>query len=246
MKATFKRQFAAVAGSVAMSLAVTPMAGATALLVNGDFETGTFAGWTVDNEAGGSGNYYIDTPGSTTPFSLQTTSAAGGGAHGNYYAVSDQGGSGVHVIRQSFTTSAGGTVKLAFDMFVNDYDSGPIVNAAGLTVFSGANQHARVDILTAGAGAFDTGATVLANYFLGVDAGADPNAFTHYDFDITSVVGAGGTFQIRFAEVDNQLWLNQGVDNVDINQNQTPEPAGLALVGFALGALACSRRRTSV
>ena len=70
-------------------------------------------------------------------------------------------------------------------MFANDYDSGPLFGGQGLNHVGAANQFARVDILSSGATAFDTGAGVLANYFTGVDAGADPHAFTHYLFDIT-------------------------------------------------------------
>ncbi len=53
-------------------------------------------------------------------------------------------------------------------------------------------------------GAFDTGATVLGNFYLGADAGANPHAFTSYLFDITALVGGGGSFVLRFAESDNQ------------------------------------------
>jgi PEP-CTERM motif-containing protein len=135
------------------------------------------------------------------------------------------------------------SVLLAFDMFVNDYDAGPIVNSAGLTYTAGPNQHARVDLLSSGAGPFDTGGGVLANYFLGVDAGTDPNPFTHYSFDISSVVGGGGTFQLRFAEVDNQLFLNMGVDNISIQATTVPEPATLVLVATSLGSLGFRRYR---
>jgi hypothetical protein len=78
------------------------------------------------------------------------------------------------------------------------------INPAGLDwTVSMANQFARVDILSAGASPFDTGSGVLANFYLGADSGDNPHAYTNYNFDITSLVGAGGTFQLRFAEVDN-------------------------------------------
>lgn len=242
MKSMFRKSATTLAMTAVLGLAGMQSAGAVELLTNGNFEAGSFAGWTVTDLAGGSGTWFIDTPGTTTPLSGATTSGAGGGAHGSFYAVTDQTGPGTHILRQSFTTTAGGKVMLEFDMFVNDYDSGPIVNGAGLTHTAGANQHGRVDILTAGAGAFDTGGTVLANYYLGVDAGVDPHGFTHYSFDITGIVGGGGTFQIRFAEVDNQLFLNMGVDNVTIDQD-IPEPASLALIGLGLAAAGLSRRR---
>ena len=87
---------------------------------------------------------------------------------------------------------------------------------------------------------------MLGNFYLGADAGSNPNPWTSYSFDLTSLAGAGGTYQIRFAEVDNQGFFNMGVDNVSINVAAVPEPgtyalmlAGLAGVGF----VARARRR---
>ncbi len=211
-------------------------AGATELLVNGGFETGTFAGWTVTDQAGGSGTFFIGTPGTSTPNSGFATAANPTG--GSFYAVSDQSGPGAHTLIQSFTVLPGSTVMLSFQMFVNDSSgAGPIENSAGLDYTAAPNQQARVDILAGSAGAFDTGAGVLDNLYLGVDTGAQPNPYTNYSFDITPFVGGGGTFQIRFAEVDNQGFFNQGVDNVSINANAVhavPEPSGLGLFGLGL------------
>ena len=220
--------------------------GATELLVNGNFETGTFAGWTVTNQSGGSGNFFINAPGATTPDSADPTAANPTG--GSFYAVSDQPGPGAHTLIQSFTVLPGSAVTLSFQMFVNDWSgAGPIVNPAGLNYSASPNQQARVDILTGSADAFDTGAGVLDSLYLGVDAGSRPNSYTNYSFDIAPFVSGGGTFQLRFAEVDNQLFLNQGVDNVSINEvHAVPEPSSLGLFGLGLlglGLLGLGRAR---
>jgi hypothetical protein len=213
------------------------------LLLNGNFETGSFSGWTVNDLLGSSGSFFVDAPGTTTPLSSHST--IGSVANGNFYAVTDQTGPGTHALRQSFTVGAGtSSVVLSFDLFANDYDSGPIINPAGLTHTAGANQHARVDILTASAGAFDVGSSVLSTYYLGVDAGADPHPFTHYSFDITSLVGAGGTFQLRFAEVDNQGHFNLGVDNASIQASGVPDSASSAsLLILSLASIVFIHRR---
>jgi hypothetical protein len=226
------------------------------LVSNGNFNS-ALTGWTVTSEAGSSGTWFVDTVGTTTPYSAHTTSAANllGAAASGLYAVSDQGSSSVHAMEQSFfVPGAASSVILSFDMFVNDSDGGPIVNPAGLTKNSGANQHARVDLLSAGSSPLVTGGSVLANLYLGVDPQAtNPNAFKHYSIDITALVGAGGIFDLRFAEVDTQSFLNMGVDNVSVmftareTGGVVPEPISVIVWGTIAGACVCtkcgSRRR---
>lgn len=243
---TMKKPLALAA--VALGL-LSASAFAQQLIQNGDFETGALGPWSVFdlNATGNTGSFYLDAPGTTTPVSSQST--LGSPANGQFYAVSDQNGWGTHALIQSFTVpSDASTVLLQFDMFVNDYDSGPIVNPAGLDFTAGPNQHARVDILTAGAGAFDTTpAGVVQNLYTGVDPGSDPNAFKTYVFNLTGVVTPGETYQLRFAEVDNQLYLNQGVDNVSIyarTSGTVPDGGStLMLLSGCMGLVAMFRAR---
>jgi hypothetical protein len=233
----------------AAGMACQQSAAGAELITNGNFEAGSFVGWTGTDRAGGSGSFFLSTPGANTPLSgVFPTSAAGGLPHGSFYAVSDQLGPGTHALAQGFVVAAGaGRVVLSFDLFVNDQSGiGPIVNPAGLDHNAVPNQHARVDVLSAGAGPFDTGATVLGNFYLGVDLGVNPNPFAHYEFDITALVGAGGSFILRFAEVDNQGFLNAGVDNVSVfstDPDTVPEPATLWLLGIGMLAIGLARRR---
>lgn len=215
------------------------------LITNGGFETGNFTGWTINDLTGGSGSFFIDDGDGFTPSSSGSTV---GPATGAFYAVSDQTGPGTHALSQAFTVSGPVTSAiLSFDMFINDYGSGPVIDPIGLDHTVPSNQHARVDILGSSPSAFDTrlgGAGVLANYYIGNDGSTNPHTYINYLIDITSIVGFGGTFTLRFAEVDNQGNFNQGIDNVSIQVSNVPIPAAVWLFGSGLiGLVGMARRK---
>jgi hypothetical protein len=229
----------------ALLIAMSGPAAAVQLLINGDFETGTYAGWSANVQAGSFGDLFLATPGANSPASGNATAPNALG--GNFYSVTDQGGGGAYALVQSFTVPLGATsVILSFQMFANDQSGvGPIINPAGLDYTAGANQHALVDILINGAGAFTNAASdIVTTLYQGIDAGPNPNPYTNYLFDLTALLTPGATYQIRFGEVDNQFFFQHGVDNVSIDAvvGDVPAPAALGLFGLALGALALRRR----
>jgi hypothetical protein len=219
---------------VAALIQVTAPCSAAEILVNGNFETGNFAGWSVANQAGGSGNFFVDAVGSTTPAVGFLT--AGNGSGGAFYAVSDTTGPGTHAILQSFSIASNSIVQLSFQMFANNQAGVTTVNPAGLDFTANPNQHARVDILTAGASALSTNPLdIITTLYLGADAGPNPHAFSNYSFDLTALLGGGGNFQIRFGQVDNQGQFNLGVDNVSLDVTSAPEPASMLAWGLIAG-----------
>ena len=198
-----------------------PAIAQTQLINNGGFESG-LAGWTVFDQAGGSGSFFAATG----------TGSPGGGAGGagcvptvgpktgTFYAGSAQSGPGAHALLQTFTVSPAAVgarkIVLEFDMFINDCDGG-FINPAGLDYTAVPNEHGRVDLLSATGTPLTTTVGVLRNFYIGNDGLTSASRpYIHYTFDISNNVGAGGTFQIRFAEVDNQNFFTQGVDNVSI------------------------------
>ncbi len=211
------------------------------LITNGGFETGDFSGWTMTSQVASpeAGSWYIGST-TSTPISGHTTV---GPSSGTYYAVTDQDAPGEYALTQKFTVPAHSTVTLTFNMFVNNYTA-PI-NSGPLDYTVANTMQGRVDILTAGASAFDTGAGVVKNLYDGADGGpangdTPPDPYIAYSFNITPYVGQGGTFQLRFAGSDNEGYLIMGVDNINITASAVPEPTTLILtiVGIALAGLA--------
>jgi hypothetical protein len=231
----------AVCPAVLIAASAGGSARAASILLNGGFESG-FANWTLVDEPGGAlAGWQIQT-GTLSPVNLITVPAPPQGTHA---AMTDAGGAGSHALLQSFTVAPGFLTTLSFNLFVGNRAA--FFNPASLDFNTIPNQQVRIDILT--------GATTAANAFSlsavadnVLDPTADTAAYVPYSFDITSVVGAGGTFTLRFAEVDNQNIFNLGVDNVAIVTGPlgVPEPASqlpVAIVVALLIFLAAMQRR---
>ena len=210
--------------SIATSILSNPIITTTELISNGGFETNSLSGWSV---YGSNGTFYVDSA-SPSPTSLH---AHVGPASGTYFAISDENGPTVSAIEQSFNVPAGSTgVTLSFDMFVNNWNGSTIANVPLATSNSG--QYARVDLLSAGSPALDL-ATVIRNFYSGADNvnGTPLASWKHYSFDISQNVLAGGTFDLRFAQLDTLFHLNMGVDNVSVKISGTT--VGNTIVGTA-------------
>lgn len=226
--------------TAAIALAAASPASAN-LLVNGNFETGTYAGWTANVAGGSNGNLLIEAYDGVAPFS--SLAYANNAAGGNYFSISDQGGPGAYSLTQSFTLAATTKVIISFDMFANNWSGVNINN--GRLANAGANQNAVVDLLSGAAGAFTTNPLDIVATLYG--PGSDPIFGTNPWSSYTSTLTLGaGTYQIRFAEADNQLFFQQGVDNVSVAA--VPEPASwlMLIAGFGLTGAAMRRRRNVI
>jgi hypothetical protein len=157
---------------------------------------------------------------------------------GTHAAMTDQGGPASSVLLQPFTVPPGSKVTLGFDVYVNNLDG--FFPPPSLDFTTIPNQQARVDILTAGATPFALGSSVLDNVF---EPLSNTTAYVPETFDITSAVGGGGVFQLRFAVVDNQNAFNLGIDAVSIvaTSAAVPEPDSLILLAIGVIGLASWR-----
>ena len=209
-------------------------------VVNGSFETNGGAGtsvldgWTVVNQAGGGGSWYAQTAGAS-PINGFTVQAPTQGA---FAAMTDMTGPGSHILYQDIAVSSPGT--LSFDIYINSYAPIVVPNPATLNYTVTPNQHARVDIMNPTAPVTDVGAGVLQNVFI-TNTGSPPvRPYTTVQVSLAPWVGQ--TVRLRFAEVDNQLYFNAGIDNVQISGGQcgngTLEPGEVCDDGSANGTLA--------
>lgn len=224
------------------ALAVTGAARADELIVNGGFETGDLTGWTVGAAGPYENGFYVSS--STTPPVGSDPNTVAGPASGTYYAIGDEHGPGYSYLAQTFTTSAGSTDDLSFSMFVDNYN--PVQNSSGpISDPDGDEEFGVVQILAAGSSLTDTSG-VLATYYLGAD-GAANNPYTSYNFDISNIVGGGGSYILEFANTECCYFLEQGVDDVSII-SATPEPVSVFLLASGLLGIAIvfgTRRRTA-
>lgn len=179
----------------------------TNLVTNGGFEDG-LEGWSTSNVNLFEGGWFEQT-GNTTPFNEFTVPAP---SEGTQAAMSDQEGAGLRVLYQDVFIPDG-EATLEFDLYAWSQGDWAVPESETLDPQEDPNQHLRVDIVDPDAPLDDVEEGVLKNIFL-----TDPeNDSTEFGYDrIESDLSdlSGQTVRIRFAEVDNQQYLNVGVDNV--------------------------------
>ena len=239
-----------LAASLLLSAAALGAQSASALelIANGGFEADgadiyspdPITGWTASSAGifGGAGVI-----GATT--SPGSGFAVPGPASGNFYAFLDAAQPSANAISQSFSTIGVTAATLTFKLFALDGHGVGGTQTADLDYSNFPNQYLRVDLLKAGAGPFDTGASVVAN-LLSAD-GAPIAAYADYSFDLTPYLAAGGTYQLRFANVANAGPLVVGIDNVSLDVRPVPEPSSWAMLAAGMAALGfvAQRRRRS-
>lgn len=194
--------------AVLLTLAISGVSSA-ATVVNGGFENGSLAGWTVVDA--GSGSWFVYS-GTFSPFSGSPIAAP---PEGTFAATSDQGGPGSHVLYQDVALEAGFSHVLSFDLYYNNQNGVFATDPDFLDYAVIPNQQYRVDVLRAGAEPYSlVPSDILGTVFQTQEGDPPVLAPTRITFDLSAF--AGTTVRLRFAEVDNLFYFQASVDNVAI------------------------------
>jgi hypothetical protein len=204
----------AILGLGVTALLAVPGVSAGATVVNGGFETGDFTGWTVVNQSGSFGNWYVYS-GTTSPENGFPVAAPPEGTHA---AVTDQGGQGSHLLYQDLALEPGFNHTLSLQVYYEN-QAGVFATPPSLDYNVFPNQQYRIDIVRPSAPVDSVApGDVLATVFR-TNVG-DPTSLppTPVSFDLSGF--AGTTVRLRFAEVDNQLFFNASADAVAVTSTR--------------------------
>ena len=234
---------APMAAAAILVLLASPSTDALPVISNGGFESG-FASWTRADQLGSEGTFMLQT-GTASPVGGDPVPAP---PEGTTAAMTDALGPGSHVLYQDFFVPLGGAI-LNFDLFLGNRANAFFTPANGTLDFStpALDQQARADIIRTSADPFSVAA---ADVFLNLyqTKPGDPliNGYNTITTDISALLASqvGQTLRLRFAETDNVLTFQMGVDNVrfGVPGVAVPEPASTLLFGAALAALVAARR----
>lgn len=225
---------------LALALGSVQAGATTQLIQNGGFEadaaeTYSPTSWSVveDGQLGG-----VLATGASV--SSATGWAINGPANGSYFGLVEATSISRNALIQAFVAPQLSNATLSFSLFMASPQASIAVDPAGLDyTVDGDNQHVRVDLLSASAGSFDTGANVVASF----DVSSASSAWGSYSFDVTNLLAAGGSYQLRFANVANRGQLQLGVDDVSLQVMAVPEPESYALMLAGLGVIGAIARR---
>lgn len=214
--------------------AVSAASAIAATVVNGDFETGTLAGWTTVNDPSGeeeTGSWYAYTGTASPHEGGEPVQAPPAGSFG---AVTSQGGPGTHLLYQDVALEPYYSHQLSLLAYYRSY--APLATPSPDTLESGgemggsSNQQYRIDVLRPTAPVNSVApADILATVF--ATKTGDPQELGATPLTANLTAFGGQTVRLRFAEVDNEGYFAAGTDSVAIVS--TP-PSNVAMLGKPL------------
>lgn len=199
-------------------------------IVNGGFESGTLEGWQVESQTE-EGNWFA-VSGTEPPLSAgENGISLLAPFEGTYDAVSDEVGPSSMVLYQDVALTPGASHELSLELNYRSQaaiaiptpDSLEVAESAGPPEPDEANQQVRVDVMRAGSAVTSLEPSdILVPVFATKEGDPEEIGWTRLTANLSAF--AGQTVRIRIASVDNEDFLNVGVDDVSITNNTEPAP----------------------
>lgn len=205
---------------------VTAAAPAGAAVSNGNFETGTLAGWLTHEES--DNGAWVTYTGSTAPLSGNQIHSP---PQGTYAATTDSlGGPGTHILYRDIALPADTLNTLAFTVYYDNQNGTWITPSPNTLNHDGApNQQFRIDIIKPGAPIKTLSSGDILNQVFRTTP-SDPATMepTRFIVDVSAL--AGQTVRLRFAAVDNQFFLHASVDDVALLEQVASETTAFPVI----------------
>lgn len=237
----------------ALIAVMAPSAAEAASVVNGDFESGTLAGWNVSRVTE-AGNWFAY-KGTEPPIGHNRKNAAPLQAppQGSYAATTDEANPDTLILYQDIALEAGLSQRLSLLVYYNSYEPIAVPTPNTLSVEDQVlgeklNQQFRIDVMKPDAPLDSVNpADILRTVFQ--SRRGDPTAMapTRLTADLTPF--AGQTVRLRIANAVHEEVFNAGVDAVSISTTTAPKgssPAGGQKNGpvlFSFDKLKANRRK---
>lgn len=183
---------------------------------NGGFEAGNFGHWTVVEQPGSAGSWFLYS-GTTTPLKGRPISAP---PDGSFAATTDMTADSSNVLYRNIHLRDHMKHKLVFYLYYQNYS--PMGNSTPPTLDYTTplpNQQYRVDLMKPNSDPFSLNAKAILAPIFRTDAG-EPGYLepTRITYNLTRF--AGRTVRLRFAQVNNEQIFLASVDKVHVNSTR--------------------------
>ena len=202
---------------VACVALAAPAGAGAATVVNGNFETGTLAGWQQFNQLGNGDWFTYEKEGAEEEGFFPPPA-------GIFAAADDQGEPDLDVLYQDIALEPGFTHQLALTFYYRSEEPIVVPSPEALTLESGVeNQHVRVDVLKPTAPIDSVNSSdILTTLFANKNGDPEIMAPSRLTADLSAF--AGQTVRLRIANSVTEGPFNTGLDDVTITSAPVPPP----------------------